>query len=107
MFVFLPTGYGKSLIFECLPRLLDHLPDRTSIVIVACPLKALMMDQVKHFRSLGLMFVSEAEYSLPENIMALCNISTSVDIKADTRLPPHYWKYNKRGEESAHVRLTM
>ena len=69
VFVSLPTGYGKSLIYGCLPRLLDRfkkLPDGTSIVIVVCPLKALMMDQVKHFRSLGLSaaFVGDRSISL-------------------------------------------
>ena len=48
VFVALPTGYGKSLVYGCLPRVFDMLLDEHgSIVIVVCPLKALMEDQAK------------------------------------------------------------
>ena len=47
-FVILPTGFGKSAIYQCLPLLYDKLypSDDSSVVIVVTPLKAIMKDQV-------------------------------------------------------------
>ena len=49
VFVNLPTGYGKSLIFQCLPitahALLDK-PRGSSLLVVISPLQSLMEDQV-------------------------------------------------------------
>ena len=62
VFVALPTGYGKSLIYACLPRVFDLLLNKEgSIVLVVCPLIALTEDQVTSFRKLGLSaaFVGE------------------------------------------------
>jgi superfamily II DNA helicase RecQ len=43
----LPTGYGKSIIFQLLPWLLHKKETNTpGIVVVVCPLNALMQDQV-------------------------------------------------------------
>ena len=45
-----PTGSGKSLIFQCIPILIDLLKDQafgTSTVLVISPLVSLMQDQVK------------------------------------------------------------
>ena len=55
MFVVLPTGYGKSLCYGCLPAAFDSLRSEVkSVVIVISPLVALMKDQVKVFQSKGL-----------------------------------------------------
>ena len=50
VFAVLPTGYGKSLCYACLPMLFDnmlglHVDDR-SIVVVLTPLTAIIQDQV-------------------------------------------------------------
>ena len=59
----LPTGYGKSLCYGCLPGAFDHLrrSKAKSIVVVISPLVALMKDQVNNFASKGLSagYVSE------------------------------------------------
>ena len=48
VFVSLPTGYGKSLIYSVLLYAYDELRDcRGSIAIVVSPLLSLMKDQVK------------------------------------------------------------
>ena len=55
VFGILPTGFGKSLIFQLLPRLtkdlwkLDH-----ACVLVVTPLVSIMKDQVEEFIRLGL-----------------------------------------------------
>ena len=51
VFGVLPTGYGKSLCYACLPAVFDHLlekPNGFSIVLVVSSLVALMKDQVRH-----------------------------------------------------------
>ena len=59
VFVNLPTGFGKSLIYEALPLVFDYttkLPGH--IVIVVSPLVSLMEDQVKYLRSIGVSAVN-------------------------------------------------
>ncbi|XP_022807923.1 putative ATP-dependent DNA helicase Q1 [Stylophora pistillata] len=59
VFVNLPTGSGKSLIYQALPLVFDHVTDESGhIVIVVSPLISLMEDQVKYLRSLGLSAVN-------------------------------------------------
>ena len=58
VFVLLPTGFGKSIIYEVLPFLFDFSLGRVhgqtkSLVIVASPLVSLMADQVSSLRHRG------------------------------------------------------
>lgn len=47
----LPTGYGKSLIYQSLPLIYDYVESSTSsLVIVVSPLNALMQDQVEKLK---------------------------------------------------------
>ena len=50
VFVWLPTGFGKSLCYEVLPFVMDHklsrIDAKSSLVLVVSPLIALMTDQV-------------------------------------------------------------
>ena len=58
VFVILPTGFGKSLCYGCLPLVYDSLKKRKgSIVIVISPLIVLMEDQVEKFSLRGLSAV--------------------------------------------------
>ena len=57
VFVNLPTGFGKSLIFQCLPIVADIVhkkPRGSSIIVVISPLRSLMEDQVRYLMSLGI-----------------------------------------------------
>ncbi len=59
MFVNLPTGYGKSLIYQALPFIFDitrGIPGH--IVIVVSPLTNLMKDQVSILNRSGIPAVS-------------------------------------------------
>ena len=50
VFVSLPTGYGKSLCYACLPWTFDIIGNgEPSIVLVISPLLSLMQDQVTSF----------------------------------------------------------
>lgn len=59
VFIWLPTGFGKSICFECLPFLFDHKLGRTgarssrSTILVISPLLSLMSDQVTALRERG------------------------------------------------------
>ena len=47
VFAALPTGYGKSLCYACLPGVFDLLLSTSnSVVVVITPLTAIMKDQV-------------------------------------------------------------
>ena len=61
LFVCLPTGFGKSLIFQAAPMCWDFLrdvPNHTDIpkalVIVVVPLKSLALDQLARCQTIGL-----------------------------------------------------
>ena len=59
IFVWLPTGFGKSICYECLPFVFDYSLGCTqdlsarSLVIVVSPLRSLMIDQVTSLRKRG------------------------------------------------------
>ena len=69
VFAQLPTGFGKSITFQVLPAVckylftLGHKFPENPLVVVVCPLLAIMEDQVKWLRSLGLKaaFVGESK----------------------------------------------
>ena len=51
VFLWLPTGFGKSLCYEVLPFVLgDKLERNDGLVVVISPLLSLMMDQVRSLR---------------------------------------------------------
>ena len=62
----LPTGFGKSLIFQVLVRVKEILTDKTSIVIVVCLLKSIVQDQIAEASSMGLTAVSLADNRLED-----------------------------------------
>ena len=50
VFVKLPTRSGKSLIYQALPLVFDHVSDESGHkIVVVSPLVSLMEDQVKYF----------------------------------------------------------
>ena len=55
VFVSLPTGFGKSICYGCLPIVCDKLRglDEKSIALIITPLISLMTDQVSSFTSKG------------------------------------------------------
>ena len=59
VFAILPTGFGKSLIFQLFPRIISMLNGRDSgtisTIIVVTPLVAIMKDQVEQLNALGVV----------------------------------------------------
>ena len=59
VFINLPTGYGKSLIYQALPFVFDTvLGAAGNIVVVLSPVVNLMKDQVDKLANLGISAVS-------------------------------------------------
>ena len=86
-----PTGFGKSLIFQSIPLIIDHLKDQavgTSLAIIISSLKSLILDQVEQLNKTGVsaaaVFDGQSEdilkgmenndfslvYSSPENMLS-------------------------------------
>ena len=57
VFVCLPTGYGKSFCYGCLPIDFDCLRGQTSIVVVVTPLVAIIKKKALNFEKKGLTAV--------------------------------------------------
>ena len=56
MFVNLPTDFGKSLIFQCLPIVANIVHDKprgsASVIVAISPLRSLMEDQVLYLNNI-------------------------------------------------------
>jgi len=67
----LPTGYGKSDLFMLYPVLKELLSGKPSKVLIICPLKSLICDQVQRARVRGI-----AAYGLrPQSEMTMDDIT--------------------------------
>ena len=66
--MWLPTGYGKSVCYECLPFLYDM---KLSVVLVVSPLVSLMVDQVSSLRSRGVpAAILSSQGSIDKSLLA-------------------------------------
>ena len=63
VFVSLPTGYGKSFIFQAIPVIASLVCKKPCTIFIVSPLKALMEDQVQYLNGLGLKAVALNEES--------------------------------------------
>lgn len=70
VFVALPTGYGKSMIYGMLPRVFDILRNTSkSTILVVSPLIGLMSDQVASFAARGIPAVHVSDkHKLDERV---------------------------------------
>ena len=62
----LPTGIGKSLIFQVFVIPIEMEWDRLQTVLVLCPLQSIINDQIFETRNMGLSASSVADLSLRE-----------------------------------------
>ena len=59
IFINLPTGFGKSVIFQALPLVIDHVSSQLGhICVVVSPLLTLVDDQVEYLRGKGVTAAS-------------------------------------------------
>ena len=76
MFAVLPTGCGKSLIFQIVPKVCSYLHDRgfsypkAAIVVVICPLYALIDSHILELKEHGIPASSLADDDLLEDDVA-------------------------------------
>ena len=77
VFVWLPTGYGKSICYTTLPFVLDYKLGRIdsgnhSIVLVVSPLILLMIDQVVGLKAVGVSasILNTTGGSIPKALLA-------------------------------------
>lgn len=76
VFVNLPTGFGKSLIFQCLPLVADIVHDKprgSSVIVVISPLRSLMEDQVQYLNSICIPAIAITDVEDPEAIQHVLN----------------------------------
>ena len=82
----LPTGFGKSLLFQPLPDFLPVKADR-NIVIVVCPLNSIIEDQLKVLQKRGITAdVLQLNNDEREAIDSLFNYSELTDESAERSL---------------------
>ena len=62
----LPTGFGKSLIFQLLVQVKEILSGKPACVIVVCPLKSIVYDQLSEATAMGLTATSLSDASLED-----------------------------------------
>ena len=58
VFIYLPSGFGKSLIYQALPLVFDAMHREGHIVVVVSPLINLRKDQVQKLKNLGISAVT-------------------------------------------------
>ena len=76
VFINLPTGYGKSLIYQCIPLVADILngnPRGTSVLVVISPLKASMEDQVDDLGNVAISAIAVEDNTDPEFVQMIKN----------------------------------
>ena len=62
----LPTGFGKSLIFQVFVIAAEMERERLQTALVLCPLQSIINDQISDARNMGLSASSVADLSLEE-----------------------------------------
>ena len=85
----LPTGFGKSLVYQILAPIFDYLnygmePDdkhKSSLVIVVSPLNALIQDQISKLSDKISVCVAKAEH-----VISVDQVDADADRKANQRL---------------------
>ena len=69
VFAWLPTGFGKSVIYECLPFVFAK---QNSLVLVVSPLVSLMIDQVKSLKKRGVCAAIMSDHKVNDQSVLLC-----------------------------------
>ena len=92
MFAVLPTGYGKTLIYQLLPLVYDHMIslDHKSLTLVVSPLQQLMKEQVQKLNSAGVSALLAKDYTVNDLNSELKKASFLFD--GPENLPSGSWR---------------
>ena len=74
VFGYLPTGFGKSLIYQLAPLVLEQMGRERPIVIVISPLVALMEDQIKEAAKFGVTALQLGHHCDADILNARCSL---------------------------------
>ena len=86
----LPTGYGKSIVFQLLPYIYEYLSGRELMVLVVAPLKELIEDQIRYLRGKGINVgalqtkKSSTVNTKPELLILIMNLNPIVKLNVVT-----------------------
>ena len=89
MFAVLPTGCGKSLIFQLVPKVCSYLHDRglsypkAAMVVVICPLNALIDSHILELKEYGIPACSLADDDLLEDDVASYSIVHTLIVREE------------------------
>ena len=73
MFAVLPTGCGKSLIFQLVPKVCEYLHDhgfeypKAAILVVVCPLSVLIDSHIQELQDHGISACSLTDHDILED----------------------------------------
>ena len=94
IFAVIPTGFGKSFIFQLFSTAIEQDPQKiskalhpNSVILVICPLKSLIEDQIEEGQSLGLTCASLQDVNnlfdgnLPQPLFASAEKALDNDFK--------------------------
>ena len=76
IFINVPTGFGKSLIYQRLPFVADVLYERprgSSVIVAISPLRSLMNDQVEYLMSIGIPATAISDEEDPDIVQQVMN----------------------------------
>ena len=109
----LPTGFGKSLIYQVLPAIFDFIQcgceptKEESVIIVVSPLNALMRDQVEKLQQkLNVCVLQSADgdesrnVNIPKNLQQSSLVCDHPEVFVDDRNVTKILRYKQFQEES-------
>ena len=113
MFVWLPTGYRKSLCYQLLPFIFDFKLRRTeaiaterSIALVISPLVSLMMDQVCSLQARGICAaILSGNTGVNKALLATERDITQGKLRLLFTAPGHCWQQQKETNASGATSL--
>ena len=98
----LPTGFGKSLIFQVFVHPAEMERERLQTALVLCPLQSIINDHISEARNMGLAASSVAHLSLEELKSANCQLLFG---SAEKVLGERLFNFLKDNSSSIHQHL--
>ena len=103
VFAILPTGHGKSFIFQCLPDLCRELflrgfpYPRNAIVVVVCPLNSLVESHIRELHTRGITATSLTGDDVDEDKL-LCGYYSFIFANPESLIQNEKWRQMLQSE---------